>query len=96
MKIGTQQCHENAVRHVHNSWNELWGCVNAAPGRGYKEVMSQDGMYTVHVEMVAFARLKCYSFNYVITKRGKPDTTYGSVCNCLRNLFNLFIFISTV
>jgi len=54
MKVGMQHWHEKkTVQHMYNSWNTLWGYVTATPGRGYKEVMSQDGMYTGQAEVVA-------------------------------------------
>lgn len=82
------------MQHLYNSWNKLCGYVTATPGRGYKEIVSQDGMYTGHAEEVAICEVKCYSLNYnVIKKRGKPETTYGSG-NCLRTLFHyLFYFL---
>ena len=57
MKVG-MGTKRKAVQHVYNRWNKLWGCVTATPGTGYKEVMSQDGMYTGHPEVVAICEVK--------------------------------------
>jgi hypothetical protein len=54
------------VQHVYNSWNKLWGYVAATPGRGYKEVMSQDGMHTGQAEVVAICEVNLLATEFYI------------------------------
>lgn len=44
---------QKIVQHVYNGWNKFCGHVTTETGADYKVIISQDGMYKGHVEILA-------------------------------------------
>jgi hypothetical protein len=96
MKVGMQHWHEKKTCSMCKiagiNCGDMWPLHQE---EGIRKSWTKTECTQVTRKWLPFARLPCCSFNYnAIKKRGKPQTTYGSVCNCLRNLFHyLFFFL---